>query len=103
MNALSPRRRRLSVASSQYVAVLYTRDRTLLGSSSFLADGPFAAIAKGMDLMLLQDAAACYELWRDGQLIDYFSPDTGNSFGSSTSSQGEWQSPAISPLSRSVA
>ena len=99
MNALSPRRRRNSSADSHYVAILYTHDRMMLGSSTFRAEGPFAAIAKGMDLMLLEDAAACYELWRDGQLIDYFSPDTGNSFGSSTSSQGEWQSPVVSPLS----
>ena len=95
MNALSPRRGRKVATTGHYVAVLYTRDRTMLGSASFLAEGPYAAIAKGMDLMILQEAAECYELWRDGELVDQFSPETGNSFGSSTSSQAEWHGPAV--------
>ncbi len=48
MNALSPRRGRKVATTGHYVADLHIRDRTMLGSASFLAEGLDAAIAKGM-------------------------------------------------------
>jgi hypothetical protein len=95
MGALYPADARKRTATTrQYEAVLLAGDRTVLERKTFEAEGPFAAIAKGMDYMRLQSAAECYELWRGGKLIDYFSPDTGNNFGSSTSVRHAWVTPA---------